>query len=284
MKINVHVLMCGMVLLGGCAGSGLEEAKKAKLPASEINKALYEGYVELSEVEYREGDYTDSDTFAGRALQAAANASFGPEEIGQRRLPDDKVSELANARDRLVKVLAGGAAQRKPRDAARAQVMFDCWMQEQEENFQPDDIEQCRSEFKIALAKIEEKPPARQVYRSPAPPPAPEPPRNFIVFFDFDQSVITAEAAAILRDAANTARTRAPVRIVTTGHADRSGTTSYNRALSERRAIAVRTQLQQNGIDPSTVSTFARGETDPLVATPDGVREPQNRRVELVLQ
>ena len=96
--------------------------------------------------------------------------------------------------------------------------------------------------------------------------------------------MITAEAAAILRDAANTARTQAPVRIVATGHADRSGTTTYNRALSERRAIAVRTQLQQNGIDPSTVSTFARGETDPLVATPDGVREPQNRRVEFVVQ
>ena len=130
-------------------------------------------------------------------------------------------------------------------------------------------------------------PPARQTYRSPPPPPpppAPEPPRNFIVFFDWDSSDITAEAAAILRDAAATAQRGAPVRIVATGHADRSGTTVYNRALSERRALAVRAELQRRGINPSTVSTFARGETDPLVATPDGVREPQNRRVELVIQ
>ncbi|MCZ6509256.1 MAG: outer membrane beta-barrel protein [Alphaproteobacteria bacterium] len=130
-------------------------------------------------------------------------------------------------------------------------------------------------------------PPARQTYRSPPPPPpppAPEPPRNFIVFFDWDRSDITPEAAAILRDAAATAQRGEPVRIVATGHADRSGTTVYNRALSERRALAVRAELQRRGINPSTVSTFARGETDPLVPTPDGVREPQNRRVELVLQ
>lgn len=116
------------------------------------------------------------------------------------------------------------------------------------------------------------------------PPPAPAAPRNFIVFFNWDRSDITPQAAAILREAAATAQKEAPVRIVATGHADRSGTTTYNRALSERRALSVRANLQRLGIDPSTVATFARGETDPLVPTPDGVREPQNRRVELVIQ
>lgn len=129
-------------------------------------------------------------------------------------------------------------------------------------------------------------PAPKPVAQAPAPTPAPvpAPPRNFIVFFDWDQSAITAEALAILRDAAATAQRVGPVRIVATGHADRSGTTDYNLGLSERRAIAVRGQLQQLGINPTTVATFARGESDPLVLTPDGVREPQNRRVELVLQ
>lgn len=119
---------------------------------------------------------------------------------------------------------------------------------------------------------------------APPPPPAPEPPRNFIVFFDWDRSDITTEAAVILREAAAAAQRGAPVRIVATGHADRSGPAAYNRGLSERRALAVRANLRGLGIDPSTVATFARGETDPLVPTPDGVREPQNRRVELVIQ
>jgi outer membrane protein OmpA-like peptidoglycan-associated protein len=119
---------------------------------------------------------------------------------------------------------------------------------------------------------------------APPPPPAPEPTREFIVFFDWDQSVITPEAAAILRDAASTAQTLAPVRIVAVGHADRSGSTTYNQGLSERRAKAVQDQLQQFGINPSTVGTSGRGEEDPLVPTPDGVREPQNRRVEIEIQ
>ena len=92
------------------------------------------------------------------------------------------------------------------------------------------------------------------------------------------------EAAAILRDAAATAKTQAPVRIVATGHADRSGPAAHNDRLSARRAQSVRSQLQQLGIDPLSVATFARGETDPLVPTADGVREPQNRRVEIVIK
>lgn len=118
----------------------------------------------------------------------------------------------------------------------------------------------------------------------PPPPPMPEPTRNFLVFFDWDKSDITAEAAAILREAAATAKKIGPVRIIATGHADRSGPAKYNMGLSDRRAQAVKAALQNLGIDPATIATFARGETDPLVATPDGVREPQNRRVEIVIQ
>ncbi len=119
---------------------------------------------------------------------------------------------------------------------------------------------------------------------APPPPPAPEPTREFIVFFDWDQSVITPEAAAILREAASTAQSLAPVRIIAVGHADRSGPVTYNQGLSERRARAVQAQLQQFGISPATVATSGRGETDPLVPTPDGVREPQNRRVEIEIR
>lgn len=126
---------------------------------------------------------------------------------------------------------------------------------------------------------------------TPAPEPAPvaepEPaamPRNFQVFFDWDKSDITPEAAGILRDAADYAKANSATRIVATGHADRSGPEPYNMALSMRRAEAVKRQLIANGISESEIGVDARGETDPLVPTEDGVREPQNRRVEIVLQ
>ncbi len=122
---------------------------------------------------------------------------------------------------------------------------------------------------------------------APAPAEAPEPPalpRNFLVFFDWDKSDITPEAAAILKDAAEYAKANGAVRIMATGHADRSGPDAYNMGLSMRRAEAVKRQLIANGVGESEIGLDAKGEAEPLVQTEDGVREPQNRRVEIVLQ
>lgn len=118
----------------------------------------------------------------------------------------------------------------------------------------------------------------------PAPAPAPPPvARDFLVFFDWDSAALTPQAMAILRQASDAAKTLGGVRVVATGHADRSGPAAYNVGLSERRADAVRAELVRLGIAGGEIATLAKGETDPLVATPDGVREPQNRRVSIVL-
>jgi len=121
---------------------------------------------------------------------------------------------------------------------------------------------------------------------APAPMPVAEPeqPRNFMVFFDWDKSDITPEAAAILKDAAAYAKSTGAVRIMATGHADRSGPDTYNVDLSMRRAVQVKQTLIANGIAEDQIGLDARGEADPLTPTEDGVREPQNRRVEIVMQ
>jgi outer membrane protein OmpA-like peptidoglycan-associated protein len=89
---------------------------------------------------------------------------------------------------------------------------------------------------------------------------------------------------AVVRRAAENARRGGVSRITITGHADRSGPDAYNMALSQRRANAVRDALVRDGVPGNRITTVARGETQPLVPTPDGVREPQNRRAELVVQ
>jgi OOP family OmpA-OmpF porin len=119
---------------------------------------------------------------------------------------------------------------------------------------------------------------------APAPAPAPQVPRNYLVFFNFDRSDITPEASNIIRQAAANAKTARVTRIEATGHADRSGPENYNLRLSQRRAEAVRQSLMREGIPANEIFVSAKGESEPLVATPDGVREPQNRRVEIVLR
>jgi outer membrane protein OmpA-like peptidoglycan-associated protein len=120
--------------------------------------------------------------------------------------------------------------------------------------------------------------------RAATPPPPPPVPQNFIVFFDFDKSNLRSDAQKIVGDAAAYAKANKKTRIVTTGHADTSGTAAYNLALSERRAKAVKAELARLGIPESEVAVVFKGESSPMVATGDGVKEPQNRRVEIVLE
>ncbi len=116
----------------------------------------------------------------------------------------------------------------------------------------------------------------------PKPKPAPPITRSFLVFFDWDKSSITSEARRVISQAAANSRKAGVTRITLTGHADRSGPERYNMALSLRRANAVKRELMRTGVAAKDIAIFGRGETQPPVPTPDGVREPQNRRVEIV--
>jgi OmpA-OmpF porin, OOP family len=119
-----------------------------------------------------------------------------------------------------------------------------------------------------------------------APPMPPAPPvaqrRVFMVFFDWDRSTITAEGRSIIQQAAAAYRAGAPVQLQVTGYTDRSGSPGYNQRLSERRATAVANALTQLGVPRNDMAVSGRGENDNRVPTAPGVREPQNRRVEIV--
>ena len=118
-----------------------------------------------------------------------------------------------------------------------------------------------------------------------APPPTPMPAAtSFMVFFDWDRSNLSQQALATIGQAAQAFKTKGSARITATGHTDTSGPENYNMALSLRRANAVKDALVQNGVPATAIAVVGRGEQGLLVPTPDGVREPQNRRVEIVLQ
>ncbi len=119
---------------------------------------------------------------------------------------------------------------------------------------------------------------------APAPAAAPAPARTYLVFFDWDRADLTDRARQIIAEAAQNSTRVQTTRIEVAGHADRSGSPQYNQRLSQRRADAVAAELTRLGVARSAISVQAFGESRPLVATADGVREPQNRRVEIVLR
>ncbi|MFN5759136.1 MAG: OmpA family protein, partial [Sphingomonadaceae bacterium] len=106
-------------------------------------------------------------------------------------------------------------------------------------------------------------------------------PGPYIVFFDWDKSDVTAEAASVLDNAVTAYADCGSAQVMLAGHADKSGTPKYNLGLSERRNASVRTYLEGKGIPSGIISTKAFGESAPRVDTADGVRELQNRRVEI---
>jgi outer membrane protein OmpA-like peptidoglycan-associated protein len=122
---------------------------------------------------------------------------------------------------------------------------------------------------------------------APAPAPAPMPvadmgAKTFLVFFDWDRYELTSRGAGIVRDAAAYSQGNRYTRIDVDGNTDTSGSPGYNQGLSERRARTVANELVRNGVPMSAISMHAYGDTKLLVPTGPGVREPQNRRVEIV--
>jgi OmpA-OmpF porin, OOP family len=115
----------------------------------------------------------------------------------------------------------------------------------------------------------------------PAPPPPP-PQKVFLVFFDWDRYTITPEGQQIVALAAQQYKAGGSVRLQVTGYTDLSGSAGYNQRLSERRANAVANALAALGVARSDMVVTGRGMNDPRVPTAPGVREPQNRRVEIV--
>ncbi len=131
----------------------------------------------------------------------------------------------------------------------------------------------------------------------PAPMPAPPPSemaasavpvaiavRTYLVFFDWDRADLTARARQIVAQAAAASTHVQTTRIEVNGYTDLSGTAAYNQRLSVRRAQSVEAELVRDGVARGEIGIHGLGESSPLVPTAPGVREPQNRRVEIILK
>ena len=269
-----------MMSLAACAGFQLDNARGVTPTGDAFSQALYQEYLTLSEMEFAEGDYEDSDVFAAAAIASANGTPPAPEALDSRVIPAEHKGALSEAHRRLTAALEAGAATMVPEASARGQAMFDCWMQEAEENFQPADIAWCKERFEAALATME-----AAVGEQPVAVAAPVTFANFTVYFDFDSSAISPQTLSTLIDAADASDDMGASTMTISGYADRSGSEAYNMALSERRANAVANELRGLlGAGGPTMALEAYGEKNNKVITPDGVKEAKNRRVKIEIR
>ena len=274
------ILMIAAFTLTGCASRPMNQLGSIKPYGEGFNDALAQDYIALSNAEALQGDNRDADTYAQRAMAAANGQPTGPDQVELRQpfLKGKYVSELSDARLRLVSALDKTGRTKAPDDAAHAQASYDCWIEQASEDLQPADIDACKQAFLDAIARVEaalvEEPPPAEV----AAPP------SYMVFFDFDKYDVTSDGMSVVESAAADANGTPFKRIVVQGHTDTVGSAEYNMQLSQRRADAVKSAMADFGMQADTIETEAFGFTDLLVPTGDGVPEAQNRRAVIVIE
>lgn len=130
----------------------------------------------------------------------------------------------------------------------------------------------------------------RMIAPPPAPVAPPPPPAAAvcedipgIVFFEFDSAAVAPSAMPVIESVIANSKTCRWNGINVIGHTDLSGSDAYNAALSTRRAQAVADELAARGLNATALQVSGKGESEPRVPTADGVREAQNRRVEITL-
>ncbi len=275
MKIQILGAVAALGLLAGCT-SNIEQVGMAKGTGSAFTQALTEEYKAFVASEHDEYDWSAADYFARKGLAAAGGQVVQPEELANYDL-GDSASEISAARTRLVNDLNGGGRDAKPAVAAKAQARFDCWVHEQDEGWQKDEIAACKNDLMAALDELEKK-------EAMAPAAAPATPANYTVYFDFDKANINAAGQQVINQVLADARMHPPSSVSVTGHTDTVGPADYNMALGLRRADAVRTALVAGGVPADKITVASRGMTDLAVPTGPNVREAKNRRAEIILQ
>jgi OmpA-OmpF porin, OOP family len=268
--------------LAACSTYSLQELKTATPKGTPFQAALAIKYLKYAEEEAANYDWVDSSYFADKGLAAAYGTSPVPEEFSRWNIEDDKREALEKARERLMTALQTGAAEQQPEAAADAQYRFDCWMENQDEGWRQDEIDWCKEGFAEAIHKLSgggTKPTVEEAAMKPLIPAK----EAYIVFFGSGRAGLDEKGQRMVDGVVEDLKKNENQQYVITlnGHTDTAGGGRYNSLLSRKRAQAVLNALVERGVPKMLIRAFGFGETDPKVATKDGVPEPKNRRVEI---
>lgn len=259
------------VLCAGC--SAMPQARETHLVGKTMSDYLVEQYRALAVYENDVArDPADAEYFAGRAVAAGRGAYIEPMLLNERALPESAHADLGAARSALMAALLGGA--RSPerwQDLARAQAMFDCWVERQAigDRASADEIATCRTEFAAAMEKL-------------SPPDPVDSMPHYVLFFDSGSAAFDDTARTALAEIARTLQTHPDIRAVVSGSTDTVGPEAANTTLALQRAEAVARALEKEGVPARRLTVIGQGECDLMRLTADGVSERKNRRVEVV--
>ena len=270
--LKIGALMASVTLLLGACSDDLQTLRQTEPTGSKFSQNLAREYLRFANFEADQMyDWPDAYHFAAKGLAAAHGAEVKPERSEDWSLPRAQIGTIKQSRKRLAAMFETGIRSGQPGTSARAQARFDCWVEQQEENWQTDHIAACRDGFMAALDELEATPEVQAA-------------RFTMVLFPFDSAKLNQAEFETLAAVVARARGLGFAEISLTGHTDRAGAAAYNMALSLKRAQVVRQALIRHSVPAVLIKVAGKGESAPRVATADGVREAINRRVEIELR
>ncbi len=147
MRFKPVVLLLALPLLTGCLRFSLDTLKSTEPSGSAYSTALAVEYQAFAQSEADQFDWWDAEKFAKKGLRAANGEDVPPEDPNEWDIPKSSLFALLEAHQKLIELSTPEVRAKEPELAARAQAMFDCWVEQQEENWQNEHIDACRGEF-----------------------------------------------------------------------------------------------------------------------------------------
>ncbi len=252
----------------GCAEYHRRILQSTQSTGPEFTRTLAREYESLGNTEQNiMYDEWSADYYFCKAIRAKRGYPVRPTTLNRWNLECDKIPELAIARERLMSILEAGAWKIAPKMTAYAQAHFDCWVEQQAEGWQKQDIASCRAEFYRSMAEVELM--LMGGILNVFPPN--------MVFFDFGDAHLNNEALQVIDQVASVVKSpQYPGHILLVGRADQVGDAKHNSQLSKQRAIVVKNELIRKGVSSHRISVKAAGEA------PGPKVDAHNRRVDIL--
>lgn len=271
-----------LILLAACDSTGsLQQLRETPMTGDAYQKALASAYKDYAEDKTQTYEWEASRFFADKGLAAARGAEVGPEDAARWRIPAALMPDFMVAREKLRRAIEANRTT-QPEMTASAVLAYDRWVEHQHYGADAGKIAEQRSVFEAVLAKLQE---AYAADPATAPTTTIDPAsKSAVLYFPLDVDNLGDTALGAIEGLTRYAKSASDTAITVNGHADRTGTEEHNMDLSNRRAMFVVRTLTKSGIAVHRIRHYAFGESDPAVATPDGVPEPKNRRVEISVE
>jgi OOP family OmpA-OmpF porin len=278
----------------------IDAARKASFPDNPFKEHLRTGYIELADYEWRNNNRESAKRFGRKAMTTITNLDPDMEGLYDRDLPLEKLNNLLGAKYYVEMANVAGFKTKHPEDAAIAQLMFDCWVEQSTKSHPADDKRPCKAEFDRINGNIatfmaeanqqnDEKKEAieakveKMKSSTEAETPWENMPEHSLIFFKYNSTELGITAESIIEKVASDIHKFKPKKVIIAGNADLTGSYDYNMRLAMRRGQAVADlMIKKYGTDVGLLDVKAYGFNNPRFGENIKRKDVRNRYVKII--